>query len=58
MSMNCRINTYQLNFEQMDALTAEEKEKNIEKMKFCIISCHKSQLSKSRLLMFALENRY
>ena len=56
--MNCRINTYQLNFEQMDALTAEEKEKNIEKMKFCIISCHKSHLSKSRLLMFALENRY
>ena len=29
--------------------------KDLEKIKFCIISCHKSQLSRNRLLMFALE---
>lgn len=29
--------------------------KNLEKIKFCIISCHKSQLSRNRLLMFTLE---
>ena len=35
-----------------------EREKTISKMKFCIISCYKSQMSKNRLLMFALENKY
>lgn len=35
-----------------------EREKEISKIKFCIISCYKSQLSKNRLLMFALENKY
>ena len=32
-----------------------DKEKKIAKMKFCIISCYKSQMSKNRLLMFAFE---
>lgn len=41
-----------LNFER------EKKEKNIEKMKFCIISCYKSQMSRNQLLMFTLENKY
>lgn len=36
----------------------EKREKDIEKMKFCIISCYKSQMSRNRLLMFALENKY
>ena len=34
------------------------RERDIEKMKFCIISCYKSQLSRTRLLMFTLENKY
>ena len=44
--------TEKLNFEN------ENREKEIEKMKFCIISCYKSQLSRNRLLMFALEIKY
>ncbi len=36
-------------------LEAEKKEHEIEKMKFCIISCYKSQMSRNRLLMFALD---
>ena len=36
----------------------EKKEKDIEKMKFCIITCYKSQRSRNQLLMFTLENKY
>ena len=32
-----------------------ERQKNLEKIKFCIISCHKNQLIRNKLLMFTLE---
>lgn len=37
-------------------LETENREKYIEKMKFCIISCHKSQLSKNNLILFTLSS--
>ena len=43
--------------EILDFDTLTEKEKTLQKMKFCIISCHKSQMSKARLTLFALEKR-
>lgn len=47
----------QLELKEYENIEAKTKEK-LEKMKFCIISCHKSQASRAKLLMFALENRY
>ena len=34
----------------------ENKERKLDKLKFCIISCHKSQMSRNQLLLFTLEN--
>ena len=39
------------------AYETSEREKNIQKMKFCIISTHKSQLYRNSLLMFTLDNK-
>lgn len=36
-------------------LETEKREKHIEKMKFCIISCCKSQMSKNNLMLFTLD---
>ena len=36
----------------------EQKQREIEKMKFCIVSCYKSQMSRSRLLMFTLDTNF
>lgn len=34
----------------------ENREKYIEKIRFCIISCCKSQISKNNLILFTLDN--
>lgn len=36
---------------------AEDSEKKIQKMKFCIISNFKSQFCRNNLLLFSLDNR-
>lgn len=37
-------------------IETENREKYIEKMRFCIISCYKSQISKNNLMLFTLDN--
>ena len=41
---------------EKDYLKFDEPERNVEKIKFCIISSFKSQMSRNNLLMFTLDN--
>ena len=38
-------------------LNIEDKEKHLQKIKFCIISSYKSQMCKDRLTMFTIDNK-